>query len=540
MEPAKDGKIALDPLETPRPLQGAKEEQHPSGVPIFETSYVAERDGAPTVWIGTRSHGLARFDKAGSRWTSRWYSQSDGFPANAIDGISSCAGGPQRLILLVSSAHSAQLMSDGSRKPDRATYVWTLNPRTNEVKLLLDGGKLKEPLMAPPAAVTRDGKSFLLEFLGRAGYSLDVDQIASIRSSDIWGTARDLVRDAGGRFRLLQVGGDAGPEGNFNRLDELSLETFTPLPAFLGRSGGRYSVFPFPETQRVFGRVGWRSGDHVALGGRWPAVYGEFARGRGDYFWMGFSGRDGYRGTSCWLTAYRPAAAGARDWAAKDQWVGPFRVPDNGSITRMAPYGEESLLLTTNQGMYVVDCRQAVSQAISRGSVCSTEQWRSQYEKRPLAAGWKEALPILLESHKWDQAARLLETERKRLRSATTGLSTTETHLNLWHAHLLARKGDLAGAIQLYDQAAERAATDRDRPAEVFASMNRIILLFHAARFQEMLDLCKRVNQRFPQTAPQREDEGLSWYVQEARKRIAAGRPAGSGPAAQPAAAPVR
>lgn len=521
MKPAVNGKIVLDPVEIAWP-QDAQAKQLPSDVPIFETRYVAEGAASPTVWIGTQSSGLARFDKASGRWTGRWYTESDGFPSNTIDQISSCRSGTKRLILLVSSTRSVRIMPDGSRKPDRPTYIWTLNPETSEVKLLLDGSQLKDPRMFSPAAMTKDGKLFPLEFLGRGKYDLDVGRIWDFISFGVTSKSSDLVRDENDRFRLLQIMWDAGPDGNFNCLNELSLETFKRLPTSPGRSGGQYSVFPLPETQYVFGRVWWRTGDAVTISGRWPAVYGEFVRGRRRHLWIGFSSADGHRGTSRWLVAYRPAPAGAKDWADQDQWVGPFRVPGQGTITRMAPYGEESLLLTTNQQMYAIDCRQAIEQAIGQGLACSTAQWRVRYEKRLRTSGWKDVLPLLLQSQKWDQVARLLDAEQERLRSTGSGLNTGETHLKLWRAHLQARKGDLTDALQLYDQVAKRAAADRDKPAEVYARMNQIILLFHAERFQEMLDLCQSVNRRFPQTAPERDEERLSWYVKEAKKRIVA------------------
>ena len=533
MKAATDGKIFLDPVEIAWPPQDAKKNNRPpahrsSRPAMLPTGRGSPRSGLeprPTDWrVSTRQAAVG--PPAGTP-------RATVSPPTPLRGFPVAAAAPSESFCWSVARAGARIMPDGTRKPDRPTYVWTLNPQTREVKLLLDGNKLNEPLLCPPAAMTRDGKSFLLEFLGRGSYDLDVKDIHSFRPSDIGGWAHDLVCDETGQLRLLQVSGDAGP-------DEMSLETLEPLPTSAGRSGGSYSVFPLAETRQVFGRVWWRDGDRIRLSGRWPAVYGEFARGRGQHFWIGFSSAGGHSGTSHWLVAYRPAPARAENWAAEDQWVGPFRVPDNGSITRMAPRGEESLLLTTNQGMYLVDCRQAIEQAVRQRRTCSTEQWRSQYEKRLLAAGWTEALPLLLESQKWDQAVQLLEAQRNRLRSTTAGFSTTETHLNLWHAALACPQGRTDRHIRLYGQVAERAATNRDRPAEVFASMNQVILLFHAARFQEMLDLCRSVNRRFPQIAPQRDDERLSWYMRKARKKIVAGSPAGPRPAPPRAATPAR
>ncbi len=551
MKPAEGGKIVLDPAEIPWPAYDPKDKQPPSGPPIFEpvassNATARPRSGSgrgPTGWRdSTRPPAAGPRGGIPSATAFRPTPSRESPVAEAATSGSSCWS---------SSTRGVTFQPDGSGKANRPTYVWTLNPQTNEVKLLLDGGKLAKPLTGPLAAVTKDGKLLPLDLVGRPGFELDIDRIESFRPSGIASSAaHDLIRDAAGKLRLLHVRWDAGPDGDFDRLDEISLDTLQPLPTSLGRSGGRYSVFPFPETQWIFGRIYWRFGGFVTLSGGWPAVDAVFAQGRGQYLWMGYRGADAYVGTERWLVAYRPAPLGAKDWAAKDQWVGPFRLPDNGTIARMAPYGDDGLLLTTNQGMYLVDCPQAISQAIAQGRACSTEQWRSQHQERALAAGWKTLVPMLIESQKWDEALRLIETELQRATAAGATAKSTiapgvtaihasspQTQLNLWHAHLLACKGDLAGAIRMYDQTAQQAAADRDQPAEVFARMNQLVVLFHAERHQEMLDLCADQRPLPANRAAARRRPAvlvLERSPQEARRR-----PAGNRPAREPGQRPV-
>ncbi len=304
------------------------------------------------------------------------------------------------------------------------------------------------------------------------------------------------------------------------------MELLEPLPHSPGRGGGRYSVFPFPECERLFGMLFWTQGDSVMVRGRWPSVYGEFVCGRGPLLWIGFTRADAHSSTSRWLVAYRPAPAAAADWHERDLWVGPFRIPDQGTITRMVPNGEDGLLLTTTRGMYAVDGRRAIDEAVRAGRAGSTAQWQAQYEQRLQAAGWNEALPVLLRAQKWDEAARLLDAEEARLRAAPPDWNQPVSDVQLWRAHLLARRGDLAAAARLYEDVARQAAADRNGPAEVFATMNRIVVLFHAERYREMLDLCEHVNRRFPQTAPRFDGEGVGRYVNEARKKLGVQDPA--------------
>ncbi len=206
MTPPVDGSIALDPVEIAWPENVGQAQRSP-GPPIFETGYVTEEEGVLTVWIATQAHGLARFQKSGGRWQGRWYTQADGFPTDAIDHVASCRSGDKRLLLLASSTRGVRFMPDGSEKPDRPAYVWTLEPETGEVKLLLDGSRLDRPLYGWPAAATEDGRRFLVGFLGRDGYDLDVEQMRSFTPPPFLHdrSRQDLVRDENGQLRLLRI-----------------------------------------------------------------------------------------------------------------------------------------------------------------------------------------------------------------------------------------------------------------------------------------------------------------------------------------------
>ena len=329
------GKIALEPVEIAWPQRPGMNQRDP----IITATHVTGKGDALTVWIGTKSHGLARFERVNGRWgPQRWYTQADGFPCDSIGQIATCQRGTRTLVMLISSTRSVRVLADGSMEPDSDTFIWTLDPQTDTSSLLLDGSKLDKPLICAPAVVTDQGSSMLAAFAGRHGYELDVRQIKSFQASGVWGHTHDLVRDADGRSRLLRVMWD----GTFNRLDELSIDTFKPLSSSPGRSGGRYFILPLGEAERAFGRVWWRGGcDFMSLCGHWPAMSGEFAVGLQDVFWIGF--RLGVvSDMSRWVVGYRPSPVGSKDWAADDCWIGPFQVPGNGTIIRMVQIGRAS------------------------------------------------------------------------------------------------------------------------------------------------------------------------------------------------------
>jgi hypothetical protein len=49
------------------------------GEPWFKIHYVTREASGDTVWIGTRAHGLARFEKKDGSWQGRWYNDISGY-----------------------------------------------------------------------------------------------------------------------------------------------------------------------------------------------------------------------------------------------------------------------------------------------------------------------------------------------------------------------------------------------------------------------------------------------------------------------------
>ena len=300
-----------------------------------------------------------------------------------------------------------------------------------------------------------------------------------------------------------------------------------PPPPLPGGEGGRYYVFPFLEAQTIFGIVGWRTGcEYTNVYGSYPGVTKELSVARGQTLWVAFRVGD-YDRSARWVVGYGPAPAADDQRKPTDRWIGPFCMPDQATIRAMTPYGDNGLLLTTGSGMYLFDCDEAIKVAQSQGQVCSSKQWREQFEQRLAAGDWRRALAELLARQKWEQAEQLLDQQR-------TSSPKDRLALTLWKAHLLARTNKLSDAAGAYSGAATDAASQRNHPAEVFARMNQIMVLYKVERYQEMLDLCRAVNERFTQTIPERVDDRLKWYIEDARKKLAAQTRPATGPAVSP------
>jgi hypothetical protein len=411
----------------------------------------------------------------------------------------------------------------GTPITDNCRYVWTLNPTTGEVKTLLDPTRKAKRYMFFPAAVMADGRVVALDLLGRDGYDLDITDIKGFQDSGAF-VLRDLVCDDQGRARIMEYAREMFAPEFFGAL---SLKTLAQLPGGFTHSAAEFGVFPPGSGRALFGRVWYRTGDYVPMAGNWPTIDPEFALGRGAYLWTGF--RTYFiSDNSQWLIAYRPAPPNSRTPALTDQWVGPFRIPDGGRITRMAAAGNDSLWLTTTQGVYFVDCHGVIAKAIDQGMACSTRQWQKQYAKRLAAADWKSALIPLLAAKQWKEAGDLLDATAHD--SSVSENPREFSVLQLWQAYLAAAKGDFSTAASQYDSTALSADQRSDYPEEIFARLNELAMLYDAGRWADLIDLAARVNAKFPQTTPQPGSNVLAQYLATAKRKLAATRPSAPRP----------
>jgi hypothetical protein len=465
--------------------------------PKYRTFHVTRIRKTMTVWIGTYS-GLARFDRINGKWQGCWYTQRDGLPKGHIFRISSARNGASRIILFDSYTPVIKIQANGQELNTGIQRTWALDPDTHKLRLLSDAAGEKQMGMAK----TKDGRVYRLSSLGREGY--DVEWADVIGFTKEFHTP-EIIIDAQGHTRLLTFYGEGG--GFYER----STKTFKRMSS-LGAGGKRYCILPFPEARHIFGRVCFaRVAPFVTLPGRWPSVSPDFTTSQGQYLWIA-SCRPGWSGVPYWLTGYRPAPKGAKDWAGEDQWVGPFHMPHGGKIKGVVTYGKKEMFVATSVGIYYVNSEKLTSQAEAKGYGHSTKQWREQYIQRLKQKGWKSGVPYLCGLRKWTEAEALLD--EKKAKSSQERLD-----MKLWRAHVLAKKGKLEAVVKEYALAVQDALALKDKPAEVFARMNQVMVLYKATRYQEMLDLCKATIDRFHQISPEPRDR-LNWYIKDARKKL--------------------
>ena len=517
--PARNRKILLDPVAIAWPEQTADKKHRLPGKPILTCSYVTGDNDNPTMWLGTKAHGLARFDKVGGKWIGRWYTMRNGTPTNGVTRISTCRSDGKQLMLLVDQ-RTYRIFPNSGRGPQ--TVIWTLDPDTGDMKLLFDGSKGSVCIVGNPAGRLADGRKVILDLLGEGVYgNVDIKDVTKIIESECFsGTS-------GGALPVTRESGKPGTTRIWaNGLEELSLDTLKPMRSTSpGRGGRQLSIFPIRvmKVSGVLGAVYWRYGTRVTIPDRWPGGSVVLATGRRDMLWLavkwGGTSGNGIRR----IVGYRPAPKGSKDWAKKDRWFGPFRPPARSGINRMVPYGENGLLLSTGTGVYRVDCAEAVAQAERSGRACSTAEWRKQYEKRLAKAGWQSLVPKLILDKRWDDALKLLDDRQKQLGTITKASPRKNRdewmRLLLWRAHVNAKKpGGIAKAIECYDRVGGSGFVGH--AGEVFARMNQILMLHKARRWREMLDLCEKVTTRFPQTKPMRKSSRLNWYINDARQNL--------------------
>ncbi len=472
--------------------------------PKYRTFHVTRIGKTMTVWIGTYS-GLARFDRINGKWKSRWYTQRDGLPRCNVFQISSARNGASRIILFNSYTTVIITQPNGQKLHTLIQRTWALDPDTHKLRLLhkirlpSDAGEKPRGL-----AKTKDGRIYRLTSLGREGYDVEWSDVIGF-TEEI--STPEIIIDAQGQLRLFTFWGEGG--GFYER----STKTFKRMSSSLGAGGKRYYIFPFPEARNIFGRICFaRVAPFVTLPGRWPSVRPDFTISQGQYLWIA-SCQPGWSGVPYWLTGYRPAPKGAKDWAGKDRWVGPFRMPHGGKIRGVAPYGKKEMFVATRVGIYYVNSDKLTSQAKAKGYGHSTKQWREQYIQRLKQKGWKSGVPYLCSLRKWTEAEALLD--EKKAKSSQERLD-----MKLWRAHVLVKKGKLEAAVKEYASAVQDALALKDKPAEVFARMNQIVLLHKARRWREMLDLCEKVIAKFPQTKPMRKSSRLNRYINNAKQNL--------------------
>ena len=495
------------------------------GKPLLISHCVTHFNAKWTIWLGTKAHGVARFDKVGGRWQGRWYNSNHGTPTNGATKITACRNGRTEEILVIDQETRRMYRQGRLEFRGSQTMVWTLNPRTGGATLIHNGTKDND-VIGYPAAELADGRKILLEMAGSGLYSPPID-VATIRKITnahpmcLWNTAPPFTVGRDGAPRIWRLHDETAC------LTELSARTLAPVPGTSPGKGRRAVVGAAVSGQVSFvlGMIAWWPGaDRRAVAADWPARNVVYALGRNDVLWMAFQTDVPWDYCRC-LVGYRPAEPGSKRCDEKDLWIGPFYTPGKGLVYGLAPDGQDGLLLSTPGRVLLLSSDELVKQARKAGLVRSTRRWREGYTARAASGNWMSAVPRLIAERQYAQAGKLLEKREAELGPAG-GNSEEGLRVLFWKARLLAeQKERLKEAIALYDRAATHGRAGL--AGEAFARANQIILLHKAGRWAKLLGLAGRVQARFPQIRATGADCGMGWYIDHARKKLAAqGSPA--------------
>jgi hypothetical protein len=493
------------------------------GWPIIACHYISSAGDGQSVWIGTRQHGLARFDRQNGRWVGRWYNNRHGMPSNSVSRITRCMGEMGEELLVLDENTRRMYGDERSKYNGPQLTMWAFRPSDGRVTLLHDGSKDQQHFYCPVVKLA-GGKRVLLAVSGEGAYEHPV-RLADIRS---------LERGKINRLSTGRIPCTIGPDGwrliwelEGSRIQPYDPITLAPVGGGPGKSSAKMVSAAVAEVQvrDVLGMIAARpSSKRNVSSPSWPAVrYVVYAVGRGDTLWMVFN--EGTYWDHCrHMVGYRPAPPGTKDWASADAWIGPFATPGQELVYGLEGEGRTGLLLSTLNHVLHLDSEKLFEQARQAGLIRSTQQWRSEFQARAAKGNWQAVVPLMIAGGQYEQAGALLDKRSAELDAAgaEAGAANNERlRLLLWKARFLAdQKNKLAEAIDLYD----RVASDPKAglPAEVFARANQIILLHRAGRWQELLDMAERVQKRFIQMKEGRGPRGLAWYIADARKRLSA------------------
>lgn len=437
---------------------------------------------SPTVWIGTREAGLARFDRRHGEWVGRWYATAEGVPLE---------------IAHVAAAHEAKggsvlVVGYGPEKrgEPRDAMVLSIDPASHGVRLVLRGGidhawNAFGVIGLKVAVVGPEGRRVPLALLGAAlPEPVDLERANRLTPFDtgIDDRQRLTVTRYGADPRVRLWAFPAIPAGDefFREVDPKTLRCL-PQPA---------GDTPQPSSDdRDFVdsllKRGLPTGAPIDCIGQCVGV--------AEDLWMIMTSRGSRhtRGEGQALVVYRPAPQGAADWAERDLWIGPFLAPDRGDLYSLLPDGDGRMWASGVKGVLVVDPARLFADATKIGQSMSTQGWRDAYAKRLAAAPWRERVRTALARRNFADTLALLEEQAARLPAVADASTPPDQRLEwtdtaLYRVMTLAHMGRIDDALKLAN--ALRTNESIELAARREAARMRIRILAHQKRWPEVLE----------------------------------------------------
>ncbi len=415
-----------------------------------------------TVWIGTKWHGVARFDKKNREWTGRWYTTRDGMPSENVHWIRPYHGGEGTTMLLISGPSK-------NKRQSSEVELWTLDPGKHAIKVIEHDKTKKRRYNWPVMAVWPDNKRVLLlsPDLADAG-NLDfekVDRFESLALRDdlyttqdpadstlrrrwrfdddnLWEVTKVSLATSKARCRLVARAPLWFNTGEFSKGAPCPYRIFTPdSPLELSRTRtARSTVATLKEARATV--AAWK-----------------------DTLWMSCNEKNAFDTRKRdGLLIFRPSALG--DKTTANQWIGPFLTPDHERIVDLWSDQAGHVWITTGSNLYWVNAKRLLSSKLAISQTRTKKQWQSEYWKRLDKLSWQCRVGASVMSRQWTEALRILDTEQKSLGTVTAASNAAKkgSHADLlmWRAFITSNKPDGAKqAIKLYEQIEADPLVDR-------------------------------------------------------------------------------
>lgn len=500
--------IAVEPVKIDWPSY-PNQDGDDASLPIqVKSSLVTVRDGGATLWIGTKSHGVARLGRKDGKWVGRWFTGKDGLPVQCVDRMTTCLhdGKPKVLAMGTGTVKDA--------KGQTNTVVWTMDEESGAAVLLADSRQ--NPNISGQMMLTwPTGQTVLLDLYNRASFGdLDLKNATFGPPPKPW-------------YELIRGCDAKRPWGTDHvRIAPVDPKTFAMRSGPPG--GGGAGATPFYDEQTYFiAMLPTRAMQSVDMPGQAPIYPIDYASAQGEWLWLGMNGTR-YSGHTATLSAYRPAPAD-RDWMNNDRWIPPLAMPGGGYIRAVFNDGKRLWVATTTNTICRIDCVQYVEKALAAGQAVSTSQWQKQFQERGSRANWRSNVQLLLGRQKVDEAiAATAERMAKSDRADPAGRKEW-TDAALWQAAAMARVPETRSkAIDLY----VRLSDDKrlEPTARAFAMINLIKVSHVAGQWQRVLNTADKLVRMFPELKPEGSST-LPWFIGDAKAKLAAQ----SQPATRPA-----
>jgi hypothetical protein len=448
---------------------------------------VAIHKAKPVVLIGTADNRLARFDKVAAQWKGQWIASKEGLFDGPITQVVSVADGNTSRVYLLGRYDTDYKSKRGNTVHGYTYYATQFDLATHQLTLLLKRRADKQKNHYP-ALKMKNGETWRLNEPQLIPDNLKASDIAEVVWAPKVPAVYPRIVHTPGGLRCFSSWTALHHRKNVKQLTEYDTRSWRTLPSAPGKQKDKtVSLMATRRTQNLMPSVYVNKGAaNASLGLSWPAVYAVESVGADGRLWIGFMRNHGIQKIET-LVGYKPAPKASRDWAAHDQWIGPFYMPGKLSVLNLKQWDEKHLLLTTQRGIYIVSTAEIDKQMAAAKRVCSTEQWR---------------------------ASRGKPTRRGAARDKSYSLD-----MQIWKAHGLAQQKKYAESAREYKNAIVMAMKLKDGYAEAFSRIHYIEMLDLSKQYAAVVSAVDEAGKRIPRLKPNGGDP-LEKMYQNAKRQM--------------------